>query len=840
MNSARKNQTQTQNPTTLTNGTGTTHRKTTGNTVLSTAIHAALISSLCIPAAMAQDQARQSGGEFMMEEVIVTATRRSMSLQDVPFNISAISGDFINQAGILDATELMRDVPGVTIADGGGRASETNANIMIRGINIDPNSTDRNYLSAPTVSVYVGDTPMYANFVLRDIQRVEVLRGPQATLYGSGSLGGTVRYIMNKPDASQFEANVGLDLSTTDGSSGNNWNGDFMVNIPMGDTLAFRASGGRVDNAGVIDYVNAYQTDSNGVPLAEGGDVLDGGPVYYNKKDADTVEVNFGRAALGWTPNDRFEAQLSYQFQEGDFGGRRQMTTADNGYGEPYGKYELGAVVLEPASNEAKMAALELDYDMGFATLSSSTSYYDRSFDSATDNTGFSAAQDIAWAPGHSWLYYYGYGGYRRPAMTAYRTASEDAIVQEFRLVSNTDGAIDWVAGLYYMDQSGDSTQRTTLPGFQEWRDVSGWANEYYGPSNDTFLWNYDKSFKDFAAFGELTFHPTEKMDVTVGARWFDNENTVTSMTALPIWMGSVFDFGYPAVETNTEKDSDFLFKGNIAFHITDNQMLYGTFSQGYRRGGTNASPVWTPDCVRYCNDPSYSTFKSDSVDNFEIGLKGSTDRLSYTVSAFYIDWTDPQLNTATPEGAFYAVVNGSEASSKGLDAELTWAITDTLKFYGGYSYVDAKLDEDLYVPIGNPDAPAQRLEASAGNQLPGTPENAVNLSLTHSYALNNGLTWENRGSMYWQDETENSVLNSPDWNLTLDSFSLWNFSTMLLADSWALRLYIKNAFNEEGSTAEFKEGYLQSRPEDYFFGNGQKTFIAQPRTVGVSFRYWF
>lgn len=813
----------------------------TSKKALATAINAALISSLCIPVAMAQDQTGEADSEFIMEEVMVTATRRSMSLQDVPFNISAISGDYITQAGILDATELMRDIPGVTIADGGGRASETNANIMIRGINIDPNSTDRTYLSAPTVSVYIGDTPMYANFILRDVERVEVLRGPQATLYGSGSLGGTVRYIMNKPDTSGFEGNVGLDLSTTDGSSGNNWNGDFMLNIPMSETLAFRASGGRVDNAGIIDYVNAYQTDSNGVPLAEGGDILNGDPVYYNKKDADTVEVNFGRVALGWTPNDVFEAQLSYQFQEGDFGGRRQMTTVSNGYGVPYEKYQLGAVVLEPASNEAKMAALEMEYDMGFATLSSSSSYYDRSFDSISDNTGFFAAQELSWAPGRSWLYYYGYGGYRRPAASAFRTASEDAFVQEFRLASNTeDGAIDWVAGLYYMDQSGDATQNTFLPGFQEWRDVSGWANDFYGVSNTTFLWNYDKSFKDFAAFGEMTFHPTDTLDITVGARWFDNENTVTSSTALPIWIGSVFDFGYPAIESNTEKDSDMLFKGNIAWHINDNQMLYGTISEGYRRGGTNASPVWTPDCVRYCNDPSYSTFQSDSVINYEIGLKGSSDTMSYTVSAFYIDWSDPQLNTATPAGAFYAVVNGSEASSKGLDAELTWAITENLTFYGGYSYVDAKLDKDLYVPIGNPDAPAERLEASAGNQLPGTPENSVNLSLTHTFNLSNGWQWQNRGWVYWQDESENSILNSPDWNLTLGSFSLWNFSTMLLRDDWAVSLYIKNAFNEEGTTAEFKDGYFQTRPLDHFYGHGQKTFIAQPRTIGVSVRYWF
>lgn len=806
---------------------------------LTTAISAAIFAS---GTALAQDQANEmeTGEDSFLEEVIVTATRRSQSLQDIPFNISAVTGDYIAQAGILDATELMREVPGVTVADGGARASETNANVMIRGINIDPNSTDRTYLSAPTVSVYVGDTPMYANFILRDVERVEVLRGPQATLYGSGSLGGTVRYIMNRPDPSGFEGSVYGELGKTDGSGGYNWNADVMLNIPFTESLAFRLNAGRVDNDGVIDYANVYVTDANGDPIAEGGDILNGGPVYKNEKDADTVEVNFARASLGWTPNDELDLLLSFQWQEGEFGGRRQMTTALNGYGEPYKKYEHGSVVLEPAANDAKLAALEIDYEMGFATLSSSTSYYDRGFESTSDNTGFYAAQDNFFYPGHSWLYYYGYGGFRRPAIPTYRNANEDAFVQEFRLVSNNDSSIDWVVGLYYLDQKGDADQLTTVLGFQPWRDASGWANDFYGPSNDTFIWTYETDFRDTAVFGEVTFNITDNVDLTLGGRYFDNKNTVTSQTLLPIWIGSIFDFGEAPEVTTTKKDDDMLFKGNLAWHINDSQMFYGTISEGYRRGGSNAAPVWFEGCVRYCNDPSYSDFDSDSVINYEIGFKGTQETLSYTISAFYIDWSDPQLNTATPSGAFYAVVNGSKASSKGVELELSWAITPDLILQGGYAYVNAKLEEDLYVPIGNPENPAVRLEASEGNKLPGTPDHSLNLSLTHTHMLENGLQWINRGSVYYQGETENSILDSPDWNKTLDSFSLWNFSTTLAGDRWSTSLYIKNAFNEQGTTAEFKDGYFVTRPIDHFYGQGQKTFISQPRTIGVSVKYWF
>jgi hypothetical protein len=115
-----------------------------------------------------------------------------------------------------------------------------------------------------------------------------------------------------------------------------------------------------------------------------------------------------------------------------------------------------------------------------------------------------------------------------------------------------------------------------------------------------------------------------------------------------------------------------------------------------------------------------------------------------------------------------------------------------------------------------------------------------VNLSLLHTQVLANGLQWINRGSLYYQGESENSILNSDDWNLTLDAFSLWNFSTTLAAENWSASLFIKNAFNEQGTTAEFKDGYFVTRPEDYFYGQGQKTFIARPRTIGVSATYWF
>ena len=268
-----------------------------------------------------------------LEEIVVTATRREMNASDIPFNISAITGEEIDAANITDVQELMRSMPGISVSDGGGRFSENNNVITIRGLNVDPAATDRRFLSDPTVSTYVGDTPVFANFILKDVKRVEAMRGPQGTLYGSGSLGGTVRFVMNEPSTEGLDARIDTSVGTTSGSSGQNFSADIMLNIPLSDDLAFRFSSGIIDNDGVIDYVNVYATDNNGIPLAEGGDIAYGEPIYTNNEQADTVDVDYSRAALRWTPNDNFEATLTYMNQKGEYGGRRQATSGPDGWG---------------------------------------------------------------------------------------------------------------------------------------------------------------------------------------------------------------------------------------------------------------------------------------------------------------------------------------------------------------------------------------------------------------------------------------------------------------------------------------------------------------------------
>jgi len=806
----------------------TTFRKS----LITSAISAALLS--ISPNVFAAEEVKDKKAQRGELEIIeVTATRRTKPVEEIPFNISAISGTAIEEANIIDAQELLREMPGVSVPDNGARLSENNNGITIRGLNVNPAATDRAFLSDPTVSTYVGNTPVFANFILKDINRVEVMRGPQGTLYGSGSLGGTVRYILNKPDTSDISSKIDFSYGNTDGSDGNNMSYNGMFNLPLSETMAVRFNVGKIDNDGVIDYANVLDTEANNIPLAEGGDVVYGAPIYKNSKDTDTVEMDYFRAAVLYQPTDDLEIVLTHMQQEGKYGGRRQVTSGPDGWGDEYDEYEIGAVLLEPAANESEFSSLEIEYDLGFATLSSSTSMYDRDYVGTSDNTGFFAAK--------GWLQWYGYGNFPRPAYAAERQNHEEAVVQEIRLTSNAqDTSYDWIVGAYYMDQESSAAQQTELRGFTEWREAGegvhdGYLGDWYDLStNVSFDWTHEKEFTDKAIFGEFTYHVSDALDVTFGARYFDNEQTVISQTAFPIW------YAFNPVIEATKEDSDTLFKVNVSYKINEDQMLYGTVSEGYRKGGTNAAPV-RPD-ESYPNDPEWNEFEKDTVVNYEFGIKGFMNDLRYTVALFYVDWTDPQLNVATPSGAYYAVANGDSAATKGLESEFSWAATENITLSGGYTYVNAELTSDLFLHDASADTIGKtELRATDGARLPGTAEHTVNFSITHTKDINADMYLVSRLSSYYQSDVENSILNiDEDWDQTLDGFSLLSASVTLVMEDWTLALFAKNLTNEKGKTATYKEEYMTSDPSMGFYGTGQKDFITTPRTITLSASYNF
>lgn len=752
-----------------------------------------------------------------LEEIIVTANRREQSVQDVPYNISAVSGEMLEANLILDQADLMRAVPGVAVVDRGYRNSGVINGIMIRGVNVDGAAFGDYALSAvPTVSTYVNDTPLYANFVLRDIERVEVLRGPQGTLYGSGSLGGTVRYIMRDPVFDDFSGNVNVIGSSVDGSDDLGWSGDVVMNLGFSEAAGVRVNLGTMDYPGLTDYVNVYELDANGIPVAPGG-VLDPEASYRVVEDADTVDINYGRITFLFEPNDRFRLRASYHAQNDDIGGRRQETVGVDGFGRTYQRYENGSIQLEPSSRTVDLAALEAEIDLGFATLTSSTSYYEHAGDSISENTGFYAQAGFL-------AFYY---NYPRPMASAVRTYSDEAFVQELRLVSNTEGKIDYVAGLYYLDQDLNSTQQSFLRGFKQWWDTLLPGLEDIVSGDKDFDYDRAETFKDFAAYGELTYHFTDEFRGTLGLRYFDNDFDNTTLFDLPLYAG-LFT---PSISTFEVKDDDVLFKVNASWDFSDSSMLYGTVSEGYRRGGTNAVPTEGT----FAEDPGWQRYDSDSVINYELGVKSEFDRMRLSAAVFYVDWSDVQINTATTNWGFFSAQNGGDASSRGLEIELDGYINEYVDYRFGYAYVDAELDDPVFAP-DNPVTP----RSLAGAQLPGTPEHSLNGTLTFTKDLSAGRQWITRLNGYYQTETRNATNDTPRFNVELDSFALIDVSTTLAWEQWDATLFVRNVANERGVTGLFTEAYMGTAPAIGYFGNGNKQFLSLPRTIGVSLNYRF
>jgi iron complex outermembrane receptor protein len=807
------------------------HSETFKKHSLAQAISAALLISS--PVFYVSAQSAEATNDKVLERIEVTANRRTQSIQEVPYNISAISGDELESGKIIDSTELLRSIPGATVVDRGYRNSGVMSGIVIRGINVDSGANGDVALSAiPTVASYVNDTPLLANFILKDVQMVEVLRGPQGTLYGSGSLAGTVKYRMNQAELGETYGSAGLTLGQTEGSEGNNLNMDVMFNLPLGDTLAFRANIGRIDNDGIVDYTNVYQLDSNNyAPAAQGGDLAAGGPSFRSVEDADTVDINYGRASIFWQASDSLKFNLSYQKQEDEIGGRRQVTRGTNwinGTEQAYDDYQNGAVILEPSERQVHLTALEAEWDLGFATLTSSSSQYQTDGNSVSDNTGFYAQQD--WFTD---LYY----GSPRPLARAVRGYDEKAFVQELRLVSNeTKNNMDWVVGVYYMDQDSQSTQDSYMPGYQEWAGAAfawwptmgGFGMVY---TDNDFHYVREQNFKDKALFGELTYHFSDDLRATFGARRFDNTFVNNTELVLPIWPFLGAD---PSFETS---ESDTLFKANIAYDINSDTMLFATVAEGYRRGGANAVPLTGSLAER----PEWQQFDSDTAVNMELGIKGylADHKHSYSLSAFRLDWDNPQLNTASYWG-FFTVANGESARTQGIELELQGYLSDSIHYVLGYAYVDGQLTDDFYVPSGvGADSPT-RLQASDGAKLPASPEHTFSLALDYTYSLKNDMYWVSQLNVYYQSDSLNYLGDSASLQADIGGFSLWNVTSRLSTDDWDVVLYMKNIFNQDGVTGLLPEAYMGTDPAENFLGNSSKDFISLPRTYGVSVTYRF
>ncbi|MEP6882451.1 MAG: TonB-dependent receptor [Dokdonella sp.] len=793
----------------------TAPRRDARHTLLAVAIATALFAPGLV-CAQDENTTNKPKDSTELAPITVTAQGREEDILSVPYNISAVSGDTIEESNILDTAELMRTIPGIGVIDRGARNSSVVSGIRIRGLNVDSSALgDYAVSAASTVATYVDNTPLFANFLLSDIQRVEVLRGPQGTLYGSGALGGAVRFILREPELDQFSGRVSLSGSSVDHSDGIGGSGSVTLNIPLADTLALRLNTTINDFPGATDYRQIYVLDDQGTPVAPSG-ILDTDASYRSKKDADTVKQSYGRASLLWRPSDTFDMTLSYMAQADQFGGRRGTSLGTDGYGVPYRDLEVGSVQLEPADRHVNLTSLEMNVDLGFATLTSSTANSNHEGDITSENTGFYAQ--------NGWLaaFYY---NYPRPMASAVRGYGDRSFTQEFRLASNKGETFDYIVGAYYQNQKRRSSQDSFLRGFKQWWDAAYPAFSDAVVSDQDYLYRQKERFKETALYGELTWHATDVLQFTGGFRHFRDESVTHVFQTTGLYSGVIDS----STSTGSQSDSDNLFKGNVSWKFSPNNQLYATVSEGYRRGGTNG----TPTTGNFAEDPAWTTYQSDTVRNYEFGVKGAVRRMTYNANVFYVDWKNPQINSSTTNWGFFAVQNADKASTQGIELELAGGIGDGFSYGIGYTYTDARLESDAIsadgvYTIGN-----------KGDQLPGSPKQRINANASYGFPVANGLLTF-RGDVYHQSGMRNALSLSPRFDTNLDGFTILNASMTYSRESWDTTLWIKNIANVDAVNGIYTELYMGTSPEQNYYGNGSKALVTLPRTIGVTASYRF
>ncbi len=758
----------------------------------------------------------------VLEEIIVTATRREANVQDIPFNIVALSAGDLDDLRITNLSEFTRAVPGLFVVNQGPRGS----NLMtVRGLNVSSINASESVgnSTGDTVSTYLGDIPLFVDLKMLDLERVEALLGPQGTLYGSGTLAGAIRYIPNRPDPSQTELEIGGRTYALGQSDGMGYDLHGVLNVPLvKDQLALRLAVGYTDDPGFIDYDYIVREPGVSDPEPDRNDPTAVAANLRKVKDADTEETLTGRAALLWNITDAVTANLTYYYQQQDVGAR----TVNHDRAFDTGRYVSGHRFLEPNDKQNQLLALELTWDLGFAELTSATGASKFESHGQRDQTDLLMDFD------------YGYEDFPQFAAYAREEQEEDRFNQEVRLVSQDTGRWNWIAGAFYNEFELSGTSEEHTPGIPDWYGLPP------GTPDLEYLAKSDATFEEKALFGEVGFHFTEAWQVTVGARWFDYDDELELLTAFPFFADPPGDVQLSGVRNKTG-DDDMIFKFNTSYDFNEDLLTYLTISEGYRRGGLNSGPPCTGDSEgqSFCLTDSEVLIKPDTTTNYEAGLRSLwlDGRLVVNAAVYYIDWQDIQVAGTSATGGVPITVNGSAAESKGIELTTRWSITDHLELAANVTFNDASLSEDAPGLV-------EGVDAFEGDRLAGTPEQQGTLLLAYTRPLGQGLTMTADYSLsavsdvYTKVGLRNNGEALPGWAVHGLSFGLTD-------GRWAARLYADNLFDKYAVTSVRRDPTYIRRlgtgpddvvPEQQFASRTYFQSMLRPRTVGLEFNYRF
>jgi outer membrane receptor protein involved in Fe transport len=752
-----------------------------------------LVLTACAGASVAQQSPSQVASNDTapvtgIEEVIVTALKRDTSLQETPISISAVTGATLTNSGVQDLSRLTQSVPGLVFEDNG----PTNTRITIRGIRSVGEPTVGLYYDETPVSGAVGagndsggETPLAKLF---DVQRVEVLRGPQGTLYGSGSMGGTLRVIFNKPDANKFAASVDADAMAVDGGSGG-YDAQGMVNVPIvTDKLAARAV---VYSEGLGGYV-----DNN----------------FLHEHNVNTYHNDGGRFLLRYTPFEALTLDASYFYQYLD----GQSPTWYNSQG-PY--VSLAHLQL-PLSDRMQIYNFTARWDFHWFVATAVVADTERTVKSAGDVSPFisnDANNPAACAA---------FRGGGKPCTANTQAAFNNYVFSkvpsalfpiqtiynptgEVRLSSPGKGFLDWTVGGFYSDRTTHANNSEVL------------ADPTTGvllpqPQNDVYTRLISDHLKQVAGFGEGTAHLTDALALTFGARYFDYTRDVGGATLVGLDLVGAAVTPYRQVSSG---EHGWVTKTNLSYQFNSDLMVYATASQGFRPGGVN-QVLGLPTAL--------APYSSDSLWNYELGTKTSwfQKRLIFNLDGYLINWSDMQVSGRTPNGAFSFITNAGAARVKGVEFDLSALPLENLQISADASISRAALTENQVNP--NVLGPGVK-----GNEIPYVPRFTGGISAQYTLPITSSLAGMARVDESYVGSSFSEFNNSNHFDTKLPAYSMTNVRLGVegTQKDWGIYLYANNVFDKNAivysaaSAISLGQNLVDSQP---------------PRTYGLNFRKSF
>ncbi len=736
------------------------------------------------------NQDNDDPSEGLIEELLVTATRRKSTVLDVPYNIQALSAQSLENAGAQNMKDFVRLIPGLSFTDTGARDG---LRVFLRGLR---SGDDIGLI--PTTSTYLDDTlvdrpsnfrPLDLKIV--DIERIEVLRGPQGTLYGGGSVGGTLRYISKKPAMNEWSGRVGTLGSYTDSGS-LNYNISGMVNTPIvDDKVAMRVSAGYFSNSGVVDNSN------------------------LDEDNIDWEATFSGRISLRIAPTEKLAVDVAYHREDTTYGDASQY---DNALGE----YNVDYDYLGRKKDITNLTNLTVSYDFGFAELVSSISYIDEKIEHSADITRTIRDRYIASLVADTSI--------PVPDITSYNEVFADnaSLSEEIRLVSNTNGRFDWIVGAFIYDakSAGGYDEYVEQP-FDYQNDIEALLGVKI---NDDRQWRgrYQTTYNQWAVFGEFGLNITDTWHASVGIRHYDFKRTGLN-SQIDQWAARD-EYGFARltpieseISTGELNENGEALRFNTSYELNDSSLLYFTVAEGYRPGGFNVANSATelPD--------EYKQYESDTLISYELGGKFSLfeNHIYLSSSVYYIDWSNMQTQIQLPT-LFGKRGNAGKAHSKGLELELNARnlFAKGLDAAIGYAYTDAKLDETI-------DGIGYEAES-----VPFVPKHSVSFLLDYQKTLRSGWVMGVNFLTTYTGPTYTGFgpitpgydgASDNDEYFFLGDYFLANMSVRLERGSWVVRMSADNLLGSEGNTyREISRSQSLYRDPSVFIN------IVRPRTIGI------